>query len=206
MSFARALRSILRQDPDVIMVGEIRDEETASVSVHAALTGHVVLATLHTNDAPRAIARLMDMGVAPYLLSDSVNGVVAQRLVRAVCSHCAAAYRADRAILEDSGLLELADWPFTRGAGCDQCHGSGYLGRVGIYEVMEVTPPLRSMIHRKLPTDEIRLQWQKEGGVTLRQEALLLAKSGRTTLEEALGATFSDSAPAQPAAAQPAAA
>jgi type IV pilus assembly protein PilB len=200
MSFARALRSILRQDPDVIMVGEIRDEETAGVSVHAALTGHVVLATLHTNDAPRAIARLMDMGVAPYLLSDSVNGVVAQRLVRAVCPHCAATYKADRAILAESGLLELADWPFTRGAGCDQCHKSGYIGRVGIYEVMEVTPMLRSMIHRKLPTDEIRAQWQKEGGVTLRQEALLLAKSGRTTLEEALGATFSDSVPAQAAA------
>jgi type IV pilus assembly protein PilB len=201
MSFARALRSILRQDPDVIMVGEIRDEETASVSVHAALTGHVVLATLHTNDAPRAIARLMDMGVAPYLLSDSINGVVAQRLVRAVCPHCAATYKADRAILEEAGLLELADWPFTRGAGCDQCHKSGYIGRVGIYEVMEVTASLRSMIHRKLPTDEIRTQWQKEGGVTLRQEALLLAKSGRTTLEEALSATFSDSVPAQSAAA-----
>jgi type IV pilus assembly protein PilB len=201
MSFARALRSILRQDPDVIMVGEIRDEETAGVSVHAALTGHVVLATLHTNDAPRAIARLMDMGVAPYLLSDSINGVVAQRLVRAVCPHCATTYQADRSILEESGLLDLADWPFTRGAGCAQCHGSGYLGRVGIYEVMEVTQKLRSMIHHKVSTDDIRIQWQKEGGVTLRQEALLLAKSGRTTLEEALGATFNDNVPEQSAAA-----
>jgi type IV pilus assembly protein PilB len=201
LTFARALRSILRQDPDVIMVGEIRDEETASVSVHAALTGHVVLATLHTNDAPRAIARLSDMGIAPYLLSDSLNGVVAQRLVRAVCPQCAAPCKADRALLAENGLMELADFSFSRGAGCDHCHGSGYSGRVGIYEVMEITPELRSMIHRRVSSEEMRIQWQKQGGLTLRQEALLLAKTGKTTLEEALSATYSDSPVGQPAAA-----
>ncbi|MCG3180423.1 MAG: hypothetical protein BIFFINMI_02784 [Phycisphaerae bacterium] len=192
MTFGRALRSILRQDPDVIMVGEIRDEETASVSVHAALTGHLVLATLHTNDAPGAITRLVDMGVEPYLLSGSINGVVAQRLVRKVCVNCAAEQRPDPAVLADAGLPGDATGTWVRGAGCDQCHGSGYAGRVGIYEVMEITPALRTMIHQRLSAEEFRKRWQCDGGLTLRQEGLLLARGGVTTLEEVLGATHSD--------------
>ncbi|MDD4891698.1 MAG: ATPase, T2SS/T4P/T4SS family [Phycisphaerae bacterium] len=192
MTFARALRSILRQDPDIIMVGEIRDAETASVSVHAALTGHLVLATLHTNDAPGAIARLVDMGVEPYLLSGSLNGVVAQRLVRKVCANCATEYSPDATVLADAGLTGDARHAWTRGAGCDQCHGTGFAGRVGIYEVMEVTPALRTMIHQRLSADEFRREWQKDGGLTLRQEGLLLARNGLTSLEEVLGATHSD--------------
>ena len=192
MTFARALRSILRQDPDVIMVGEIRDEETASVSVHAALTGHMVLATLHTNDAPRAVSRLADMGLAPYLLADALNAVVAQRLVRTICPNCAAPYKPDPAMLAQAGVPELADVPLLKGVGCDQCHNSGYAGRVGIYEVMEVTRELRGMIHRKTSTEEFRTEWQKQGGLTLRQEGMLLVRSGKTTFEEVVSVTYSD--------------
>ncbi len=139
------------------------------------------------------------MGVAPYLLSDSLNGVVAQRLVRATCPHCAAPHRADAALLAEAGLGELADWTFSKGAGCDQCHRSGYVGRLGIFEVMEVTPELRGMIYRKLSSENIRVEWLQRGGMTLRQEALLLAKAGKTTIEEALSATFSDNAVKQAA-------
>jgi len=194
MTFARALRSILRQDPDVIMVGEIRDGETASVSVHAALTGHAVLATLHTNNAPGTVARLVDMGVEPYLLSSTLNGVIAQRLVRKVCVYCAAPYRPEESVLRDAGLSEedCAGASFTRGAGCEQCRSTGFHGRVGIYEVLEITPELRGMIHHRLPVEDFRRQWRLGGGLPLREEGLLLAKTGKTTLEEVLSATHSN--------------
>ena len=192
MTFARVLRSLLRQDPDVIMVGEIRDEETAGVAVHAALTGHVVLATLHTNDASSAISRLVDMGVEPYLLSGAVNGVLAQRLVRKVCANCAAPYVPDGAVLEAAGLGHEPPRNYTRGVGCDRCHRSGFAGRMGIYEILEVTPSLRDMIHQRLSPQEIRRRWQSGGGLTLRSEGILLAKSGMTPLEEVLAATHSD--------------
>ncbi|MFB3890801.1 MAG: GspE/PulE family protein [Phycisphaerae bacterium] len=194
MTFARALRSILRQDPDVIMVGEIRDEETADVAVHAALTGHVVLATLHTNDAPAAVSRLVDMGIEPYLLSGAINGVVGQRLVRMVCANCATTYYPDRMALRDAGLLDCANKPFIRGAGCDHCRGTGFHGRVGVYEVMEITPELREMVHRRPSAEELRAAWRRQGGMTLREEGLLLAQGGKTTLEEVLGATHSGGA------------
>ena len=148
MSFARALRSILRQDPDVIMVGEIRDEETARVAVQAALTGHLVLATLHTNDAPGAVARLLDMNVEPYLVSSALNGVVAQRLARTICSACATKYYPDPETLRDAGLEARAGQVFRKGSGCAKCHDSGFQGRMGVYEVMEVTPAMRRVIHR----------------------------------------------------------
>ncbi|MCB9844939.1 MAG: Flp pilus assembly complex ATPase component TadA [Phycisphaeraceae bacterium] len=192
LSFARALRSILRQDPDIIMVGEIRDEETARVGVQAALTGHGVLATLHTNDAPGAVARLLDMGIEPYLLSSALNGAVAQRLARTVCPSCQTKYFPAEHVLEDAGIPHMSGRSFRRGLGCQQCHDTGFQGRIGVYEVMEVTSPVRRMIHRAAPTHELREQLRREGGLSLREEGVLLAVDGKTSLEEILRVTHSD--------------
>ena len=192
MTFARALRSILRQDPDVIMVGEIRDEETARVAVQAALTGHLVLATLHTNDAPGAVARLVDMNVEPYLLSAAINGVVAQRLARTICSACATKYFPPPGLIEDIGRIELAGRPFRKGEGCMQCHDTGFRGRVGIYEVMEVTPAIRRMVYHGRSTHEIREKLRECGALSLRDEGIAIALEGRTSLEEIVRVTHID--------------
>ncbi|HEX5241870.1 MAG TPA: ATPase, T2SS/T4P/T4SS family [Tepidisphaeraceae bacterium] len=192
LSFARALRSILRQDPDVIMVGEIRDEETARVAVQAALTGHLVLATLHTNDAPGAVARLLDMGIEPYLLSSAMNGVVAQRLARSICPACATKYYPSELELKDAGLSDRTGRSFRKGIGCQQCHDSGFHGRFGIYEVMEVTPAIRRMIHQAAPSHELREQLRKEGSRTLREEGVALALEGKSSLDEILRVTHND--------------
>jgi type IV pilus assembly protein PilB len=192
LSFARALRSILRQDPDVIMVGEIRDEQTARVGVQAALTGHLVLATLHTNDAPGAVARLVDMGIEPYLLSGAFNGAVAQRLARTVCPHCTTKYYPTEQVLRDADLLKEMGRAFNKGAGCQRCHDSGYMGRTGVYEVFEVTPELRRMIHVGRPADELRSKMREQGGLTLREEGVLVALDGKTNLEEILRVTQND--------------
>jgi type IV pilus assembly protein PilB len=193
-TFARALRSILRQDPDIIMVGEIRDEETARVSLQAALTGHLVLATLHTNDAPSTVARLLDMGIEPYLLSGALNGVVAQRLSRTVCPNCATKYFPTEQELEDANLKDKVGRPFRKGGGCRQCHDTGFKGRLGIYEVMEVTPTLRRLIHRGSATHEIREKMRAGGIRTLREEGVELALAGKTTLDEVLRVTHNDDA------------
>jgi type IV pilus assembly protein PilB len=192
MTFAKVLRSMLRQDPDVIMVGEIRDEETARVAVQAALTGHLVLATLHTNDAPGAIARLLDMGIEPYLLSSAINGVVAQRLARTVCAHCETKYYPAESMLRDAGLAGKPSQVFHKGSGCQRCHNSGYLGRTGIYEVMEISHDLRRMIHRSAATHEMREKMCQEGGLSLREEGILLALQGKTSLEEVMAVTHTD--------------
>ncbi|UCD48755.1 MAG: Flp pilus assembly complex ATPase component TadA [Phycisphaerales bacterium] len=192
MTFARALRSILRQDPDVIMVGEIRDEETARVAVQAALTGHVVLATLHTNDAPGAVARLIDMGIEPYLLSSALNGVVAQRLARTVCPSCVTKYFPSENVLSDAGLSSAPRRPFRRGDGCKDCHNSGFRGRAGIYAVMEVTPEIRRLIHKAAPTHELRQVLHNHGVLSLREEGVLLAQDGKSCLEEILAVTHSE--------------
>ncbi len=192
LTFARALRSILRQDPDVIMVGEIRDEETARVAVQAALTGHLVLATLHTNDAPGSVARLADMGIEHYLLASSFNGAVAQRLARTLCPSCTTKYFPSEEELRDAGLTEHAGRPFKKGAGCRACHDSGFQGRVGIYEVMEVTPELKRMIHHAAPTHELRDKIRNSGGLALRDEGVILAVEGKTSLEEVLRVTQHD--------------
>ncbi len=192
MSFARALRSILRQDPDVIMVGEIRDHDTARVAVQAALTGHLVLATLHTNDAPGAVSRLIDMGIEPYLLSSALNGVVAQRLARTICPACATKYYPAEHVLKDAALSDKSGRSFRKGAGCQQCHDTGFQGRLGIYEVMAVSPGIRRMVHRAAPSHEIREQFTKDGGLTLRDEGVRLALDGRTSLEEILRVTHND--------------
>ena len=198
MTFARALRSILRQDPDIIMVGEIRDEETARVAVQAALTGHLVLATLHTNDAPGAVARLLDMGIEPYLLASAINGVIAQRLARTVCPSCAAKYIPAQSVLADAGLADKPGRTFRKGAGCKECHNSGCKGRAGVYAVMEVTSELRRMIHRAAPTHELRDVLHKQGVLTLREEGVLLAIEGKTCLEEVLAVTHSEDTSAEP--------
>ncbi len=192
MSFARALRSILRQDPDVIMIGEIRDDETAKVALQAALTGHLVLATLHTNDAPGAVTRLLDMGVEPYLLSGALNGVLAQRLARTVCRHCVTKYYPDEIVLEDAGLGGITGRAFEKGLGCSRCHNSGMLGRTGVYEVMEVDSQLRRLVHRGAATHEIRKAWQQSGGRTLHEEGVRMAMNGQISLEEALRVTRND--------------
>lgn len=189
LSFARALRSILRQDPDVVMIGEIRDEETARIAVQAALTGHLVLATLHTNDAPGAVARLLDMNVAPYLLSGVLNGVVAQRLARTICPNCATSYYPPENVLADTGMDDKIGRPFRKGTGCPKCHDSGFKGRTGIYELMEVTAGVRRMIHGAAPSHEIRAYLRDGGVLALREEGMLLALEGRTTPEEILRIT-----------------
>jgi type IV pilus assembly protein PilB len=198
-SFARALRSILRQDPDIIMVGEIRDEETARVAIQAALTGHLVLATLHTNDAPGAVARLTDMGIENYLLSGAINGVVAQRLARTICPGCETKYYPTEAALQDAGIADHAGRPFHRGAGCRQCHDSGFQGRIGVYELMEVSPAIRRLIHTGAPVHEIKDRVRQNGGLSLREEGVLLAISGKTSLEEVIRVTHTDGDDSSPA-------
>jgi type IV pilus assembly protein PilB len=192
LSFSRALRSILRQDPDIIMVGEIRDDQTARVAVQAALTGHLVLATLHTNDSPGAVARLTDMGIEPYLLSAAFNGAVAQRLARTICPSCATKYFPTEDALRDAGLMDHVGRPFRKGGGCSRCHNSGFAGRCGVYEVFEVTPELRRMIHHGRPSHELRAKMKHGGALTLREEGVLLAIDGRTSLEEVLRVTQND--------------
>jgi len=203
LSFARALRSILRQDPDIIMVGEIRDEETARVAVQAALTGHLVLATLHTNDAPGAVSRLLDMGIEPYLLSGALVGVVAQRLARKVCTSCAAKYHPEPGLLGEVGLLDKVGRAFRHGTGCRECHDTGFKGRLGVYEVMEVSGAIRRLIHRGAASHELRDTARKEGVRTLSEEGAELALSGATSLEEILRVTrnegdFVDEEPTPP--------
>ncbi len=192
-NFARALRSILRQDPDVIMVGEIRDNETARVAVQAALTGHLVLATLHTNDAPGTVARLTDMGIESYLLSSALNGVIAQRLARTICPHCSTKYFPAEHVLEEAGLKDrAAGQPFRKGTGCRRCHDSGFKGRMGVYEVMEVSAQIKRLIHHDAPTHELRAKLREEGVLTLREEGVLLALEEKTSLEEILRVTHID--------------
>ena len=200
--FVRALRSILRQDPDIIMVGEIRDHETARVAMQAALTGHMVLATLHTNDAPSAVARLVDMGIEPYLLSSALSGVVAQRLARTNCPSCTAKYFPTAQVLADAGISDRSGTPFRKGTGCRQCHESGFRGRLGVYEIMEVTADIRRLIHHGAATHELRERLRHDHVLSLREEGVLLAIEGRTCLEEILRVTHvddSDDAAAVPA-------
>jgi type IV pilus assembly protein PilB len=192
MTFAKALRSILRQDPDVIMVGEIRDQETARVGVQAALTGHLVLATLHTNDAVGAVARLLDMGIEPYLLSSAVNGVVAQRLARSICPACSTKYYPSEHELRDAGLSDKVGRAFRKGTGCQQCHDSGFQGRFGVYEVLEVTPAIRRMIHLAAPSHELRHEFRRLGGRTLREEGVHAALENKSSLDEVLRVTHNE--------------
>lgn len=192
MSFARSLRSILRQDPDTIMVGEIRDQETARVAVQAALTGHGVLATLHTNDAPGAVARLLDMDIEPYLLSSALNGVVAQRLVRTICSQCKTRYYPSEQVLKDAGLDPSQPRALMRGTGCSRCHDTGFKGRLGIYELMAVDGELRKLVHEAAATHNLRAALRRRGVPTLRDAGVALALAQQTTLEEVMRVAHDD--------------
>ena len=210
LTFARALRSILRQDPDVIMVGEIRDPDTAHVAIQAALTGHLVLSTLHTNDSPGAIIRLMDMGIEPYLIASCLVGVVAQRLARTICPVCRRPYLPPRSLLEEAGWRpdDLRQGTFFRGEGCRNCHDSGFRGRRGVYEVMEVDAQLREVLQHGADESRIRENLRRRGWLDLRSEGLLLVRDGLTTLEEVMRVTHfedqEDSARAGGPAARPA--
>ncbi len=183
LDFAKSLRTILRQDPDIIMVGEIRDEETAQIAVQAALTGHLVLSTLHTNNAPGAITRLIDMGIEPYLITSTLRAVIAQRLVRKICPKCIDSYKPTSAEMEAFGLRE-ADGPFFKGAGCDFCNGSGYKGRTGLFEFLEVGKELHFAIMERISTTGIREKAIEMGMVSIREDGLRKARKGITTLEE----------------------
>jgi general secretion pathway protein E len=191
LSFASGLRSIVRQDPDIIMVGEIRDRETAEIAIESALTGHLVFSTLHTNDAASAITRLQDMGIDTYLISSSVLAVMAQRLVRRVCRHCAQEQPMSDA---ESQLLKIdarAHPQFMRGAGCERCGHTGYRGRVGIYELLLLSDDIRHVISEGGDANRIRAQALREGMRTLRQDALEKLYQGITTPEEIVRVTRS---------------
>jgi general secretion pathway protein E len=193
LSFAAGLRHIVRQDPDVIMVGEIRDLETAEIAIQSALTGHLVFSTLHTNDAPGAVTRLQDMGCEPYLLSSVLTGVLAQRLVRRICQACRAPDHPDPAELLALGITDATGLELFRGKGCDECRGTGYRGRTGIYELFKISEEARSLIVQKVPGGEIRRHAVGHGMITLREDAWAKACAGLTTVAEILRVTQEDS-------------
>jgi len=188
-TFASALRALLRQDPDIIMVGEIRDEETARISVQAALTGHLVLSTLHTNDAPSSITRLINIGIEPYLISASLNGVVAQRLVRRVCSNCKEQYVPSDEVKQALERARMEVDVLWRGKGCEHCRKTGYSGRCGIYEVLVLDDAVRDMIAARPNVTELRRYCHEHGMVSLREDGLRKLRRGVSTVEEVLRAT-----------------
>jgi len=191
MTFAAALKAFLRQDPNIIMVGEIRDIETGSIAIKAALTGHLVLSTLHTNDAPSTITRMIDMGIEPFNVASAVNLIVAQRLVRRICKDCKSEHKYSPEELSSLGISaeEAAQITFYKGTGCDTCNDTGYKGRAGLYEVMALTPELRRYILRGASTAELSEQAVSEGMLTLRMDGMVKVKKGVTTLEEVVKET-----------------
>jgi type IV pilus assembly protein PilB len=191
-TFAAALRSFLRQDPDVILVGETRDLETAQIAIRAALTGHMVLSTIHTNDCPSTIARLIDMGIPPYLVASSLNLILAQRLARRVCRDCREPYEADEESLAPYGHVPegLGRVTLYLGKGCQTCNFTGLKGRVAVYEVMPVTQEIRDLILRNADTTELRTAAQSQGMKSLRQNAIAKVIEGTTTLDEVVRVTL----------------
>ncbi len=192
VTYAACLRSILRQDPDMILVGEIRDRETAQISIEASLTGHVVFSTLHTNDAPLAITRLVDIGVEPFLIAATLEGVVGQRLVRRICTGCKTWYEPSIEILRELDIApeQVAGKKFAYGKGCAACNGTGYKGRMAIFEIMVVSDAVREMIMDKAPTSHIRDLARREGMRTLRESGLLAIFDGTTSVEEVIRETM----------------
>jgi type IV pilus assembly protein PilB len=190
LSFSSALRSILRQDPDIIMIGEIRDVPTAQIAVQAALTGHLVLSTLHTNDCAGAIHRLADMGIEPFKIAAAVVGVVAQRLIRTVCPACKSFVYASAELLETIHYQGDRRRSFVRGEGCPKCHDTGFVGRTGIYEVMVVDRELRELIAARASTDDIRDCYRRAGGKTLLEQGIRLAEKEQTSLEEVMRVAY----------------
>ncbi|MEN8863111.1 MAG: ATPase, T2SS/T4P/T4SS family [Lentimonas sp.] len=188
LDFSRALRAFLRQDPDKIMVGEIRDIETAQIAVQASLTGHVVLSTLHTNDAPGAVTRLIDMGLEPFLISASLEAILAQRLVRRICKSCRTAYEPTQEMIDilDVDPLEIAEKDFFFGDGCPECSNTGYRGRIGLFEMIKVTDAIREMINNRAPTLALKQKALEQGMRSLRDDGLRGIFDGNTTIEEVL--------------------
>jgi len=188
LTFARVLRSFLRQDPDRIMVGETRDVETAQIAIQASLTGHLVFTTLHTNDAPGAITRLIDMGVEPFLISSTLEAVLGQRLLRSICRQCRSTYTPSETLLAELGISrqDIGDKQFFYGKGCDACNNTGYKGRKGIYELLRLTDPIRELINERAPTVTLKQKAVELGMVTLRQDGLRSIFAGDTTVEEVL--------------------
>ena len=199
LTFARCLRSFLRQDPDIVLVGEIRDLETGVIAVQASLTGHLVFSTLHTNDAPSTIARLLDLGLEPFLVTATLESIIGQRLVRSICPRCKEEFTPTEDMLMELGLTpdDVADKTFHRGAGCEYCRNTGYTGRIGIFEVMVLDDDLRELIMQRRSTNVLREAARKRGMRTLRESGLLAIYDGVTTIEEVAGETIMEDAEAQ---------
>lgn len=194
MTFAKALRAMLRQAPNIIMVGEIRDKETATIAINASLTGHLVFSTLHTNDAPSAVTRLTDMGVKPFLVSSSIRAVMAQRLARKNCDACAQPYHPTEQELNSLGVLasQLGEANFQKGVGCDRCRGKGYRGRMGLFEIFTVDDEIRTLINDQASITDIRKRARDTGMHTLREDGVRKAVAGMTTAEEVISLTMGD--------------
>jgi general secretion pathway protein E len=192
VTFGSILRNILRQDPDIIMIREMRDLETAQNAIQAALTGHLVLSTLHTNDAPSAITRLLDLGVPAFLIQSTLIGIVSQRLARKICPHCKESFEVDSSELNNLGLKMSKMGPITlyRGKGCLKCRGTGYLGRNGIFEVLPVTESIKKIATAETDLEALRARAKKEGMATLRENAIKKLLGGETTYEEVLRVTW----------------
>jgi len=186
LTFAASLRSLLRQDPDIIMIGEIRDSETARIAVQAALTGHLVLSTLHTNDAPSSVSRLVNIGVEPYLIAASLNGILAQRLVRKICSNCKETCSTPENLRKYLDIAQIDPNSLTRGKGCEQCRNSGYVGRAGIFELLTVDEKFREIINTDSSVNSMRRAFVESGWPTLFEDGLIKVKNGITTIEEVL--------------------
>lgn len=194
LDFSRGLRSVLRQSPDVILVGEIRDQETAEIAIRSALTGHLVFSTLHTNDAPSSTIRLIDMGMKPFLVASSLQAAIAQRLVRTICNYCKASYSPKPEVLAEAGFdpKKAENLTFYKGKGCERCNGTGYRGRTAIHEIFILSPATRQMVIRSDPSMKIKLVAVKQGMRTLRMDGLEKVQLGQTTLEEVMRITQMD--------------
>jgi general secretion pathway protein E/type IV pilus assembly protein PilB len=194
LTFSAALRSILRQAPNIIMIGEIRDLETANIAVQASLTGHLVFSTLHTNDAPSAVTRMVDMGVKPFLVASAVRAIMAQRLIRKVCAKCKTPYKPTEYEMESLKLNpdEVKNATIFRGAGCNECAKTGYRGRMGIYEIFQIDDEVRRLIYEKVPSNVIRARARELGMRTLREDGIRKIMAGITTPEEVISITQGD--------------
>jgi len=192
LHFANTLRHIVRQDPDVIMIGEIRDLETAEIAIQSALTGHLVFSTLHTNDAPSAITRLLDMGVESFLLSSTIRGIMAQRLVRTICPSCKEKVTSSEQLQELKALGVESDTILYRGAGCEKCAHTGFMGRMGIFELLVIDDDMRRLILKNADESEIRQTARKNGMKTLLEDGLEKIQMGKTTLSELFRVTQED--------------
>jgi general secretion pathway protein E len=196
LTFANALRSIVRQDPDVILIGEVRDAETAEIAIHSSLTGHLVFSTLHTNDAPSAITRLIDIGVEDYLLSSTIIGILAQRLVRVACPFCQEPYEPEPVILQEieKSAVGSGDWKIIKVNGCAKCSNTGYFGRTGIFEFLKVTDEIQRLILEKKDSNIIKEMARKNGMRTLREDGWQKVRQGITTISEVLRVTQEEEA------------